>query len=135
MDLDAAAARDTREVVELDLKHPSRLTSVYIQPSGPARPSHRLDEEVRAALLRVCADGAHRDDAVMAAARECAVPMSSLGLVEALLDDLVLEGALTAYGDALFSKKAGRRKVVAVEVEEEDLFDLLSRGHRVIELK
>ena len=76
-----------------------------------------------------------RDEAVLSAARECAVPAASLPLVEGLLDDLVLEGALAAYGEVLFAKRPAGRKVVALDVGEDDLVELLSRGHRVLELK
>lgn len=123
---------DQAAAVELDLRPASRLTSVnVVRPQPPAR---RVDERIRDALRAACADGADRDGAVMAAARECAVPASSLPLVEALLADLILEGALVAYGDVLYARKRRPRKVVAVEVGEDDLMDLLSRGHRVLEL-
>jgi len=47
----------------------------------------------------------------------------------------VLEGALAAYGEVLFAKRPAGRKVVALDVGEDDLVELLSRGHRVLELK
>ena len=133
--LDSPAPAEAREVVELDLKAASRLKSIYISAAGPARPAYRGDEQVREALLSACESGASREDAVFAAARACAVPISALPLVEGLLDDLVLEGAIAAYGDALFTRRRGGRKVVAVDVGEDDLIDLLSKGHRVLELK
>lgn len=121
--------------MELDLKPSSRLKSIYISEAGPARPSRRADEAIRAALLRACEPGVARDEAVVAAARECAIPLSALPLIEGLLDDLVLEGAVAAYGEALFARRKPGRKVVAVDVGEDDLIELLSRGHRVLELK
>lgn len=133
--LDSAAPAVQKEVVELELKPASRLKSIYISPSGPARPPHRTEEEVRDALVVACESGATREDAVMVAARACAVPASALPLVEGLLDDLVMEGAIAAYGDALFARKRSGRKVVAVDVGEDDLIELLSKGHRVLELK
>lgn len=133
--LDDSKAAVAKDVVELDLRPSSRLKEVYVAPAGPARPAHRFDEHIRAALVRACESGASRDEAVVAAARECAVPASGLSLVEGLLDDLVLEGALVAYGNALFARRRGGRKVVAVDVGEDDLVDLLSKGHRVLELK
>jgi hypothetical protein len=119
----------------LELKASSRLKEVYIAPAGPARPSYRSDEAIRSALLSACEEGAGRDEAVVAAARECAVPLSALSLVEGLLDDLVMENAIVAYGNLLYSHRRGGRKLVALEVGEDDLMDLLSRGHRVLELK
>ncbi len=133
--LDVARDAVSREVVEFELKGSARLKSVYIGDAGPARPAHRLDEQIRSALLSACENGSSRDDAVMAAARATAVPFGSLALVEGLLDDLILEGALAAYGDALFSKRQSGRRVVAVDVGEDDLIELLSKGHRVLELK
>jgi len=124
-----------REVVELDLKTASQLKEIYIASAGPARPAHRADEAIRAALLSACEQGAARDEAVLAAARECAIPLSAIPLVEGLLDDLVLEEAIVAYGNLLYSRRRSGRKVVAMEVGEDDLLDLLSRGHRVLELK
>jgi len=35
----------------------------------------------------------------------------------------------------LFAKRPAGRKVVALDVGEDDLVELLSRGHRVLELK
>jgi hypothetical protein len=133
--LDSPRSAVSKEVVELELKPALRLKSIYIGEAGPARPPHRSDDQIRAALLEACQSGAPREDAVMAAARACAVPPSALPLVEGLLDDLVLEGSLAAYGDALFSRRRAGRKVVAVDVGEDDLIDLLSKGHRVLELK
>lgn len=133
--LDSPAPAEAREVVELDLKAASRLKSIYISSAGPARPQHRPDDEVREALVAACESGATREEAVFAAARACAVPPSALPLVEGLLDDLVLEGAIAAYGDAFFARRRTGRKVVAVDVGEDDLIDLLSKGHRVLELK
>jgi hypothetical protein len=133
--LEEGSEAHTREVVELDLKAASRLKSIYVSDAGPARPSHHPDEAIRDALLRVCEPGASRDEAVLAAARECAVPAASLPLVEGLLDDLVLEGALAAYGDVFFARRRAGRKVVALDVGEDDLVELLSKGHRVLELK
>ncbi|HKZ58330.1 MAG TPA: hypothetical protein VJ547_00580 [Candidatus Thermoplasmatota archaeon] len=133
--LEEGAEAHAREVVEFDLRAASRLKSIYISDAGPPRPSHRPDEAIRDALLRACEPGASRDEAVLSAARECAVPAASLPLVEGLLDDLVLEGALAAYGEVLFAKRPAGRKVVALDVGEDDLVELLSRGHRVLELK
>ncbi len=133
--LDSPEPAVARDVVELDLKGASRLKSIYISETGPAKPAHRVDEQIRAALLRACESGSSRDDAVIVAARECAVPFGSLPLVEGLLDDLVLEGAVAAYGNALYSRRRTGRKVVAVDVGEDDLIELLSKGHRVLELK
>jgi len=133
--LEEGATAQAREVVEFDLKPSSRLKSIYISDAGPARPTHRPDEAIRDALLRACEPGASRDEAVLAAARECAVPAASLPLVEGLLDDLVLEGALAAYGDVFFARRRAGRKVVALDVGEDDLVELLSKGHRVLELK
>jgi hypothetical protein len=133
--LDAARrAADPREgpPVAVELRPTHTLTSLHVQRPPVAR---RNDDRVREALLAACAQGAERDGAVLEAARECAIPASALGFVEALLSDLVLEGALTAYGDVLYARRQRRRKVVAVEVGEDDLMDLLSRGHRVLELK
>lgn len=133
--LDSAGPAVAKQVVELDLKPSSRLKSIYISEAGPARPARRPDDAIRAALLRACEPGAARDEAVMAAAREGAIPLGALSLIEGLLDDLVLEGALAAYGDVLFTRRKSGRKVVAVDVGEDDLIELLSRGHRVLELK
>jgi len=124
-----------REVVELELKTSSRLKEVYIAAAGPARLARRADEAIRASLLAACEQGAGRDEAVLAAARECAIPLSAVPLVEGLLDDLVLENAIAAYGNLLYSRRRSGRKLVAMEVAEDDLMDLLSRGHRVLELK
>jgi len=133
--LDEPREAVSREVVELELKPSSRLKEVYIAASGPARPSFRSDEAIRTALLAACEEGAGRDEAVVAAARQCAIPLSALSLVEGLLDDLVLENAIVAYGNLLYSRRRSGRKLVALEVGEEDLMDLLSKGHRVLELK
>ena len=133
--LDSKEPAVEREVVELDLKAASRLKSIYITSGGPARPAHRPDDEIRDALVAACESGASRDEAVFVAARLCAIPLSALPLVEGLLDDLVLEGSIAAYGDALFARRKGGRKVVAVDVGEDDLIELLSKGHRVVELK
>jgi hypothetical protein len=133
--LDSEEPAVEREVVELDLKAASRLKSIYISAAGPARPAHRPDDEIRDALIAACETGAARDEAVFAAARACAIPLSALPLVEGLLDDLVLEGSIAAYGDALFARRKSGRKVVAVDVGEDDLIELLSKGHRVLELK
>jgi len=135
MALDDARPAVSKDVVELELKPSSRLKEIYVAPSGPARPAYRSDDQLRAALLKACEQGAARDEAVMIAARECAVPLTSIPLVEGLLDDLVLEGSVAAYGDVLFARRKVGRKVVAVDVGEDDLIDLLSKGHRVIELK
>jgi hypothetical protein len=133
--LDSAEPAVSKEVVTLDLSPASRLKSIYIGEAGPARPAHRADEEVREALVRAAQSGATREEAVLEAARACAVPASALALVEGLLDDLVLEGAVAAYGDVLFARRRSGRKVVAVDVGEDDLIELLSKGHRVLELK
>lgn len=122
-----------RREVALDLRPSTRLTSVEVQRAPP--PARRSDERIRDALLAACADGADRDGAVLEAARECAVPASALAFVEALLSDLILEGNVVAYGDVLYTRRRRPRKVVAVEVGEDDLMDLLSRGHRVLEMK
>ncbi len=133
--LDTRRESDPGNVVALELRAPNRLTSVAVQMGPHTRAPRRSDERVRSALLAACADGADRDGAVLEAARECAVPASALGFVEALLEDLILEGEVIAYGDVLYTRRARRRKVVAVEVGDEDLMDLLSKGHRVLELK
>jgi hypothetical protein len=133
--LDSDEPAFDRQVVELDLKAASRLKSIYISPAGPARPAHRPDDEIRDALVAACESGASHDEAVFVAARVCAIPLSALPLVEGLLDDLVLEGSVAAYGEALFSRRKSGRKVVAVDVGEDDLIELLSKGHRVLELK
>lgn len=136
--LSLAAGRDDERLgpVALELRPAGRLTSLHLQAPGPVRPARRSDERVREALLAACSEGAERDAAVLEAARECAVPASALGFVEALLADLVLEGHLVAYGDVLYARAGRRRrKVVAVEVGEDDLMDLLAQGHRVLELK
>lgn len=133
--LEEGAEAHARQVVEFDLRAASRLKSIYISDAGPARPSHHPDEAIRDALVRACQPGASREEAVLAAARECAVPAASLPLVEGLLDDLVLEGALAAYGDVFFARRKAGRKVVALDVGEDDLIELLSKGHRVLELK
>lgn len=125
----------SRDVVELELRPSSRLKEVYVATSGPARPAYRSDEKIRSALLAACEDGASRDEAVFEAARECGIPLSALSLVVGLLDDLVLENAIVAYGNLLYSRRRGGRKLVALEVGEDDLMDLLSKGHRVLELK
>jgi hypothetical protein len=133
--LDDPGEAVAREVIALELKPASHLTEVYITGAGPARPARRSDERIRAALLGACEQGGARDVAVMAAARECAVPLSALSLVEGLLDDLILEDAIVRYGSILYAGRRRGRKLVAVEVGEDDLMDLLSKGHRVLELK
>jgi hypothetical protein len=130
--LDASAAQAPDGTVALELRGFAPLTSLHIQRPAPAR---RSDEQVRAALLAACAEGAERDAVVLEAARQCAIPASALAFVEALLADLVLEGRIEAFGGVLYARRPRQRKVVAVEVGEDDLRDLLSRGHRVLELK